>query len=73
MRGLILAVLLAGCGGVEQSYVQADRDTYDVIAPAYVAYVSSDQTLTEEQRERRLRTVQTWELRVQTAEEVQGE
>ena len=46
----------------------ADRATYDAVAPEYAAYVANDATLSDEQRARRDRTVQTWRLRLETAE-----
>jgi hypothetical protein len=47
-----------------REYVKADRLTYDAIAPEYLRYVDADPGLTQEQKDRRHRTVDTWNLRI---------
>lgn len=65
----VLALSSAGCATtLEGSYAQADRATYDAVAPEYAAYVASDPRLTVEQRERRNRTVEMWRLRLEDEE-----
>lgn len=62
---LLVLCLLAGCNlGLE-----ADRATYDAIAPEYVAYVDSDATLTPEQKERRHETVRSWEAKLKKGDD----
>lgn len=57
---LFFLVLLVGCSfGAE-----ADRATFDAIAPEYLGYVTQDPALTEEQKERRRQTVRSWEAKV---------
>lgn len=70
MRALILlfAVALSGCT-VNDIYVAADRATYDVVAPAYSSYVSADEALTPEQKERRFRLISSWLIRISKAEQ----
>jgi hypothetical protein len=64
-----LALSSSGCGTtLEGAYAQADRATYDAVAPEYAAYVAGDAKLTSEQRERRNRTVEMWRLRVEDEE-----
>lgn len=66
---VLLAVLLlftAGCAVPSQA-TDADRATYHAIAPEYLQYVESDPKLTEQQRARRARTIETWRLRVERA------
>lgn len=62
MSRLILIILffLSGCnlGG------EADRATFDAIAPEYLGYVTQDPALTDEQKERRRQTVRSWEAKV---------
>ena len=78
MNGTLLAFLLlllpthlTGCSiltAPEGTYVAADRATYDAVAPEYRAYVTSDPNLDDEQRARRHRTVETWRVRLESAE-----
>lgn len=64
----VLCGVLAGCAGAPPVYVQADRATFDAIAPVYSAYVEADPTIDPELKARRLRTVETWRMRVEAAE-----
>lgn len=77
MRNIRLCVLgiviaLAGCAAtgdvIQADYVQADRATYEAIAPEYLKYVQDDQTIGADERARRERTVTTWRLRLEQAE-----
>jgi len=52
-------LLLAGCGSCG-AFLAAEEATYDAIAPAHIAYVASDASLSDEQRERRYRTIRGW-------------
>lgn len=63
---------LQGLQSPAGAYVAADRATYDAVAPEYAAYVANDAALSDEQRARRERTVQTWRLRLETAEQAAG-
>jgi len=62
-----LAIAAAGCN-LQKEYVKADRLTYEAIAPEYEAYVAADPKLSIEQKERHLRTVLSWKLRIDKAE-----
>jgi len=42
---LFLALVLPGCGTLDQAFVKAVGDSWDVIGPEYVAYVQNDTTL----------------------------
>ena len=72
MKTLLLAcgLLLASCTTPGGTYVQADRDTFDAIAPEYRIYVQADPSLSVEQRDRRLLLIELWDKRIRT---VQGE
>jgi hypothetical protein len=67
---ILLFVLLgvaAGCS-IPDDYVQADRDTFMAIAPEYASYVSGDQRLDDEQRQRRMLLIDSWRIRLEKAE-----
>lgn len=63
---LTLMVSAIGCRP-DRAYIAADRATYDAVAPEYRTYVDSDSTLTPEQRDRRHRTLDTWDIRLRAA------
>ena len=81
---LLLALLLlspsGGCQALRNTvgqtpaaaYVAADRATFEAVAPEYATYVASDARLDEEERARRERTVQTWRIRIESAEGGKG-
>lgn len=63
-----LFLCATGCA-LNKEYVKADRLTYEAIAPAYLKYIDADPALDQEQKDRRKRTVATWKLRLDKAEE----
>ena len=63
----MLLLGLVGCTP-HAAYVEADRATFDAIAPAYLEYVRGDETLDEEQVDRRSRLVDSWRIRIEQAE-----
>ena len=63
----LICLIMAGCSPASL-YVEADRSTYDVIAPAHLAYVQGDATLTPEQKARRVALLETWAQRIAEAE-----
>lgn len=69
--GLLSVLMLLTVGGcsLDKIYVQADRDTHDVIAPSHRKYVEDDPNLTDEQKERRYRLLESWNERIKAAEE----
>lgn len=71
MRYAIILLLLTcqACASVPELYVDADRATFDAVAPEYTRYIESDADLDDGQKDRRLRTLDTWERRIQAAEE----
>lgn len=58
---LLPFLLLAGC---VLPPTEAERATFDAVAPEYRAYVEADATLAPDAKQRRLDTVQTWAIRV---------
>ena len=72
MRKILLLLAMASlcsCGSIPDIYVAADRATFDAVAPDYVAYVNGDESLNDDQRRRRLRTIESWDMRITAAEE----
>ena len=59
---------MSGCVTPRSAYVQADRLTYDAVAPEYGAYVEADPGLSDEQKARRRRTLDAWGTRLERAE-----
>ncbi len=69
MKCLTLLALWLVCScSPHRAYVDADRATFDVIAPAYLAYVRGDASLDQLQVQRRARLVDTWRIRIERAE-----
>lgn len=64
---LLLAMALAGCA-VDAAYVEADRATFEAVAPRYSAYLEADPLLTDDARARNKRTVRAWWDRIERAE-----
>lgn len=59
--------VLPSSGNPAGAYVDADRLTWNAVAPEYDAYVQGDPKLTPDQKARRRRTVDTWRLRIESA------
>ena len=59
-------VLFSSCEGmsVADAYVDADRLTYNAIAPGYRAYVEADEKLDAPSKASRIRLLDTWKLRI---------
>jgi len=67
---------LAGCQALaalgkspDAAYIAADTATFNAVAPQQAAYVAADPALTQEQRDRRIRTLQTWRFRTTQAKD----
>jgi len=76
LRASILSIALlstAGCCAttdlIHADYTAADRATYDAVAPKYLQYVQGDQSLDSDEKKRRERTISTWKLRLEQAEQ----
>lgn len=70
LGALFVALVGASCAGcsISQAYVAADRETYEAIAPDYRARVEADPGLSDDQKARRARAVDSWEARLVEAE-----
>jgi hypothetical protein len=62
--GIVALCLSAGGCALNKDYVKADKATFDAIAPEYLRYIDLDTTLDKEQKDRRHRTVDSWNLRI---------
>lgn len=62
-----------GCSTVADSWLAADRATYDAIAPTHRAYVEADTTLTARERALIMAVLDTWRIRIAAATNVEGE
>ena len=64
---VVLVVVLCSCTPA-QAYVDADRATYDEVAPDHEMYVRADPSLSAEQKARRLDLLKSWDLRTRKGE-----
>ena len=69
--GVAILIGVAGCAGIDRSYVRADRLTFEAVAPQYERYVRSDESLDANEKENRLFTVDLWNRRIKEAERVE--
>lgn len=63
-----ISLTTVGCQSIAPEYVAADRATYEAIAPAHRRYVEADDSLTQPEKDRRYRLLQSWRLRLEQAE-----
>lgn len=63
---LAFAAAIGGCS-ISKEYVDADAATFAAVTPEYLEYVKSDAKLTQEQKDRRTRTVDSWKIRIERA------
>lgn len=67
---LLAALSAVGCAGVPKEYVNADRATFEAVAPDFVEYVENDPDLSANQKRVRKSTIETWRIRIEAAERV---
>lgn len=65
---LLVAILLSGCESPRNTWVRADRATFDALAPAHRRYVEADESLDDQQKQARYDMLRSWELRIETEE-----
>jgi hypothetical protein len=65
----VLAVSLSGCKSLNRDYVAADEATYSAIEADHRAYVGADPKLSDEQKVRRIRLIDSWRERIDAAKE----
>lgn len=67
-RFAIALFALAACGcAPSKAYVEADRLTYEAVAPEYLRYVEADPALSADQRQLRRDNVEAWAIRIRNA------
>lgn len=66
---ILAAFALSGCC---PSYASAEKATLDVLEPAHRRYVEADENLTEEEKARRYRLLDSWRSRVETQLKAEG-
>ena len=59
-------MLLSGCEGISvaDAYVEADRLTYDAIAPHYQQYLEADEKIGDANKAARIRLLKSWKMRI---------
>lgn len=68
LMALLAALALTGCAQTSSLYLQADRATYDAVAPEYLDYVAADESLSPEDVNTREATITSWRKRVEAHE-----
>jgi hypothetical protein len=68
---LTTVLLLAACGTTPAAYIEADRNTFEAIAPEHRKYLEADESLSDTSRALRLAALDSWEMRLKAAEEAQ--
>ena len=63
-----LFLLTGGCVLPAEKYVAADRQTFDVIGPKFLQYVSKDDKLGKKEQDNWQALVLSWEDRIKSAE-----
>jgi len=59
-------VLFSSCEGISvaDAYVEADRLTYDAIAPRYQRYLEADEKMGDANRAAHIRLLRSWKMRI---------
>lgn len=65
-----VGLLIAGCTGCTpgKAYIEADRATFDAIAPEYLDLVETSGKFDEAKIQRRRDNVESWRKRIEAAE-----
>jgi putative N-acetylmannosamine-6-phosphate epimerase len=66
----LLLLLLCSCS-VNEQYIAADRAMHDVVTPKLVGYLMADSSLTQGEKDRWLRLLEAWNIRLIKWEEAQ--
>jgi len=64
LRKSLPLFLLLAFGGCAFQPTQAEKATYEVIAPEHARYVQADTLLAPDQKQRRLDLLEAWRIRV---------
>ena len=63
----VLALLLAGCGNLNETFVKAVDSQWTAVAPGYTRYVKADPNLPEASKTRRLKAIEEFNALVAEA------
>ena len=66
----VCVVLASGCESIPRAFLDGENAVYKAIVPAYRQYLEGDITISDEQRDDRLRTIRAWRYSLDKAEEV---
>ena len=66
---LLLSLSLVSCSSLDQQYIEADRELYNIVAPRYLNYIDMDVNLDEEMKELQKGLIAGWDLRIRKAGE----
>lgn len=62
---LAVAMVVAGCSSADmKAYIEADKLTYDALAPEYLELVNESDKLDKDQKGRRKKLIETWKMRI---------
>ena len=64
--GFVLSAV--GCASVPRAFLEGEQAAYKAISPIYAEYLLSDQRISDQQREDRLRTLRAWKFSLEKAE-----
>lgn len=59
------ALLFLFAGGCVLPPTEAERKTYEAVAPEYRAYVENDAAMPEDAKQRRFDLIESWRIRVE--------
>ena len=72
-KGILIAlvplVTFTSCATISPEMVNAERTSYNAIAPDYLKYVNSDATLSIDQKVSRNNLVQSWDAQIKKLED----
>ena len=69
---LLIVQAPSGCGDLPQSWVEADRATYDALKTPILRWVEADTTLSELEREDYYQLIWMWGRTLEEAEKLGG-
>jgi len=67
LSAIFAAAAIAGCVSPDSAYVEADRATFEAVAPYVLDRLGKDEELSKEQRRQRRATISSWEYRLDEA------
>lgn len=68
-KTLLVALLALSSCGIPKTHIVAERAIYDALEPDFRDYVEADQSLTENQKQLKMRTFVRWDEMISAFEE----